>query len=182
MPEVKLKQFIRKNLDVLFVGLNPPYQSNKNEHYFSGKQSRFFQLLFLSGLISTNIDKSQADEKVFGDNLYNYKKSNFGVTDLIQHIVETNSSKVKPTGEDVLSLCKMIIEYSPKYVCIIHSKVKDAFEKFHNEYIIGNLYYGKCGKILKDCSSVFFFNYFPNGNNIPDEPKLKIFNELKSLL
>ncbi len=73
MIDVKLKPFIRKDLDILFVALNPPYQSNRNEHYFSGSQSRFFQLLFLSGLITTNIDKSQADEKVFGDSLYNYK-------------------------------------------------------------------------------------------------------------
>lgn len=182
MQEVKLKPFIRKNLDVLFVALNPPYQSNKNEHYFSGKQSRFFKLLFLSGLITTNIDKAQADEKIFGDNLYNYNKSNFGVTDLIQHIVETNSSKVKATRADVFLLCKTIIEYSPKYVCIIHSKVKEAFERFHNEHIIGNLSYGNCGNILKNCSSIFFYNYFPNGNNIPDGPKLKIYDELKSLL
>lgn len=182
MQDVKLKPFIRKNLDVLFVALNPPFQSNKNEHYFSGKQSRFFKLLFLSGLITTNIDKSQVDEKIFGDNLYNYNKSNFGVTDLVQHLVETNSSKVKATREDVFLLCKTIIDYSPKYVCIIHSKVKDAFERYNNEHIIGNLSYGNCGKILKNCKSIFFYNYFPNGNNIPDGPKLKIYDELKSLL
>ena len=182
MTEAKLNPFIRKNLDVLFVALNPPYQSNNNEHYFSGKQSRFFHLLFLSGLITTNIDKSQADEKVFGDNFYNYKKSNFGVTDLIQHIVETNSSKVKAKREDVFSLCESIIENSPRFVCIIHSGVKKAFEKFPNELILGKLFYGNCEKILKNCPSIFFYNYFPNGNNIPDEPKLKIFDELKCLL
>jgi G:T/U-mismatch repair DNA glycosylase len=182
MQKAKLEPFIRENLDVLFVGLNPPSQSNNNGHYFSGKQSRFFQLLYLSGLISSNINKSEADLNVFGNNSYNYNKANFGVTDLIQHIVETNSGKVKPTREDVLSLCKSIIKYAPKNVCIIHSKVRDAFERFQNEYISGGLTYGNCGKILKDCPSVFFFNYFPNGNNIPDEPKLKIFNELKSLL
>jgi hypothetical protein len=60
--------------------------------------------------------------------------------------------------------------------------VKNAFDKYPNELIAGNLFYGNCGKILKDCPSVFFYNYFPNGNNIPDEPKLKIFDELKSLL
>ena len=182
MQEVKLKPYIRNNLDVLFVGLNPPYQSNFNAHYFSGKQSRFFYLLYLSGLTTVNVDKSYADEKVFGDNLYNYKKSNFGVTDLIQHKVETNSSKVKATSNDVLILCETIIKYSPKFVCIIHSKVKNAFDRFSNQHIIRNLSYGNSGNVLKNCSSTFFLNYFPNGNNIPDEPKLKIFGDIKSLL
>jgi G:T/U-mismatch repair DNA glycosylase len=182
MMEVNLKPFIRNNLDVLFVGLNPPYQSNFNAHYFSGKQSRFFYLLYLSGLTTVNVDKSYADEKVFGDTLYNYNKSNFGVTDLMQHKVETNSSKVKATSNDVLKLCETVIKHSPKFICIIHSKVKYAFDRFPNQHIIGSLSYGNCGNVLNNCSSTFFLNYFPNGNNIPDEPKLKIFGELKSLL
>lgn len=41
--------FLRDNLDILFIALNPPMQSNNNGHYFSGKQSSFFNQLYLSG-------------------------------------------------------------------------------------------------------------------------------------
>lgn len=58
--------FLRDNLDVLFIALNPPVQSNNNGHYFSGKQSSFFNQLYLSGLITEDLDKTIADDLVFG--------------------------------------------------------------------------------------------------------------------
>ena len=50
MTEINLRPFLRPQLDVLFVALNPPTQSNQRGHYFSGRGSRFFRLLCLSGL------------------------------------------------------------------------------------------------------------------------------------
>lgn len=57
-------KFLRDNLDVLFIALNPPLQSNNNGHYFSGRRSSFFKQLYLSGLIVENIDKSIADDLI----------------------------------------------------------------------------------------------------------------------
>ena len=37
--KAKLQPFVRLNLDVLFLALNPPQQSNDNGHYFSGSSS-----------------------------------------------------------------------------------------------------------------------------------------------
>lgn len=48
MNAVLLQPFLRPGLDVLFLALNPPVQSNTNGHYFSGDQSRFYDLLFKS--------------------------------------------------------------------------------------------------------------------------------------
>lgn len=69
----KADSYLKENLDILFVALNPPVQSNTNGHYFSGKQSIFFKQLYLSGLITKEIDKAIADELVFEGNKYNYK-------------------------------------------------------------------------------------------------------------
>lgn len=49
LAAVKLRPFLRSRLDVLFVALNPPEQSNANGHYFSGSSSRFFDLLTGAG-------------------------------------------------------------------------------------------------------------------------------------
>ena len=51
MTTVRLQPFVRPGLDVLFLALNPPVQWNTNGHYFSGDQSRSYDLLFKSGLI-----------------------------------------------------------------------------------------------------------------------------------
>jgi hypothetical protein len=118
-----------KVIDLLFIALNPPNQSNSNGHYFSSKQSLFYKQLYLSGLIRTEIDKMIADDLVFGSNKINYKGMHYSVVDLIPLLVETDSSKVKATKEDVKLLINRIKENKPRVVCIIHSKVKNEFEK-----------------------------------------------------
>ena len=170
--------FLRENLDVLFIALNPPTQSNNNCHYFSGKQSQFFNQLYLSGLITENLDKTIADDLVFGGTEYNYKNKQFGVLDLIPRLEETNSSKVKAKREDVELMIERIKKYKPKNVCIIHSVVMKQFNK-----VTGiELKYGYNGKVLKDSNTEFYCNYFPNGNPIPTESKIEIYKEIRDNL
>lgn len=173
-------KYLRYNLAILFVALNPPFQSNSNGHYFSGKQSTFFSLLYESGLITKNLDKTVADEKVFGGTDYNYRSCIYGVVDVVSEVVETNSGKVRVTDEHLKNLIGKIIEYRPRVVCIIHSKIKKGFNRTKDYRKVGNINaYGNCGKLLMDCNTGFFMQYFPNGNNIPKSEKIKIFEEMK---
>ena len=180
MTVINLHPFIRPNLDVLFVALNPPDQSNTNGHYFSGSGSRFFHLLCLSGLITKEVPKLTADEIVFGSTAVNFKGAEFGVIDLVDDLVETNSGRVRISLHHVNSLLNRIRNLKPRFVCIIHSKVRNALNK-HAQFT-GPLEYGICGRLLRDSSSSFILNYFPNGNSISDEPKLEIFRELLARL
>lgn len=175
-----LKPFLRPKLDILFVGLNPPEESNENGHYFSGSNSRFFQLLYLSGLITEPVRKATADEIVFSSTAINYRGNEYGVVDLVDHLVETNSGKVRTTRENVEHLIQRIRQLEPRFVCLIHSKVRDALNR-HPDFVC-RLKYGVCGSVLRNSNSVFVLNYFPNGNNIPDEPKLEIFRALRDAL
>lgn len=170
--------YLREGLDVLFIAYNPPVQSNNNGHYFSGKQSLFFNQLYLSGLIKENLDKKIADELVFGDNKYNYKNKKFGVIDLIPKIVETNSSKLKATKQDAELMIMRIKTYRPKNVCIIHG---EAMKHFKKETGIG-LKIGYNGKVMKDLDTEFYCNYFPNGNNKTKSEKVKIYEILRDNL
>ena len=181
MP-ANLVPFLRPNLDVLFVGLNPPAQSNEHKHYFSGKQSRFFDLLIKSGLIISPVDKGIADTLVFGGIDLNYHLANFGVVDLNTDFVETRGAKVPVKKAHLDQLIEHIRTYQPRIVCVIHSKVRDAFNQSSRSDLIGHLEYGACGAIIRDCPSIFFLNYFPNGNAIPDKEKIRIFQEIKDLL
>lgn len=170
-------KYLKPNLDLLFVALNPPFQSNNNGHYFSGKQSLFYNQLYQSGLITTEVDKTIADDLVFGSNKVNYKRLRFGIVDLKPHIVETDSNKIKVTKEDIEILIKKINENNPRVVCIIHSKVKKEIERILSE----KFDYGYWGKVL-DNDIDFYCNYFPNGNNISSKQKISIYEQIRKVL
>ena len=182
MNSVRLAPYLRPGLDVLFVALNPSAQSNGNGHYFSGRQSRFFRLLALSGLTTRELDRSRADEQAFGGNEYNYNEAQFGVCDLVEEIVETDSSRIRPAAAHVERLIERIRRHEPRMVCAIHGKIRDTLNGSRHPELTGRLDYGRCGRLLRGSRTEFFLNYFPNGNAIPDAGKLAIFAELKSLL
>lgn len=175
-----LKPFLRPGLDVLFIALNPPQQSNANGHYFSGRSSRFFKLLYLSGLITIAIPQSEADVIVFGTNQMNYHGCAFGVVDLVDDHVETNSTLVRHTQTHADVLLDRIVALKPRSACVIHSGVRASLNE--SGKLIRPLDYGWCGPILAASETQFILNYFPNGNSIPDEPKLRIFADLRNRL
>ena len=130
MNTLRLQPFVRPGLDVLFLALNPPVQSNTNGHYFSGDQSRFYDLLFRSGLIVQAVPKARADEIVFGGTSINHNRSTFGVIDLIGDLVQTQSGKVRVSREHVQKAVANIQRVGPRFVCVIHSKVRDALNRY----------------------------------------------------
>jgi G:T/U-mismatch repair DNA glycosylase len=89
-----LVPFARENLDILLVGLNPAKGSSRNRHYFSVNQA-FWNQLYDAGLITTHIDKSRADEIVFGSTHINFQGWWYGITDLITDMTESDSKKNK---------------------------------------------------------------------------------------
>ena len=180
MTTPTLRPYLRRGLDVLFVALNPPSASNARGHYFSGPASRFFKLLHCSGLLVERVSKSVADDIVFGSTDKNYKQAQFGVVDLVEEIVETNSGKVSMKREHVDRLISKIRKYEPRFACVIHFRVRDALNRYGD--LVGPLEYGNCGPLLRECPTDFVLNYFPNGNSIPDGPKLEIFGVLRDRL
>lgn len=177
---VHLRPFLRHDLDLLFVGLNPPKQSNTNGHYFSGKQSRFFDLIYRSGLIIAPVSKNNADEIVFGGTTVNYQNKRYGVVDLIPEVVMTHSANVTPQRKHVDALLETIRNTQPRVVCIIHGTVAKAVVRYGA--LSGPLDYGLCGKIIGGSDALVALNYFPNGNSIPDAKKLAIFGSVRDLL
>ena len=173
---VNLKPFIKYNLKILFIALNPPQKSNEIGHYFS-RVPNFWNQLFLSGLITRKVNKETADEIIFGSNNYNYKNWNYGITDLVPNIIETSSSKVNPTKIHVNDLKNKIIEYKPKNAIILHSKVRNKLYNKDTSMKKGNI-----GKILIDegCHTNFFLVPFPHGDSTPQEVKINLYKEIKS--
>ena len=179
MEKVTLRPFLREDLDILFVGLNPARISNMKGHYFSVKQS-FWKQLYQGGLISEDVNKDYADDLIFGSNQFNFNQWNYGITDLVTHIAESNSTKVEPTIADCKALQDVILQYKPLTVVILHSKV---LKEFVSSFIGARRYpsnSGKMGRLLKGCNSVFYNIAFPHGNGISDVDKIKRYQELKN--
>jgi len=127
---MNLKSFVRPNLDVLFVALNPAGQSHENGHYLSGSHSRFYKLLTQSGLLTEPVDRLVADEIVFGGTALNYQNRSSGVIDLVPDLVETNSRFVRTNREHASALLRQVRTCSPRFLCVIHRKVMRTLDRY----------------------------------------------------
>lgn len=66
---LRLKDRIRPNARVLFVGINPGVQSALSGHHFAGPSNRFWKILFDSGLVPeavTHVDDDRLPEWGYG--------------------------------------------------------------------------------------------------------------------
>ena len=180
MKKSTLTPFIRKDLDILFVGLNPADGSSDKGHYFSVNQA-FWNQLYDSGLITQQINKSIADDIVFGSTRINNKGWNYGITDLVTEIADSNSGNINPTVAQNERLKKLIIEIKPKVVVLMHSKVLKRFVK-HLGYIPPESNSGNMGTLIDNCSTVFYNIAFPHGNAIKSEDKVRMYDKIKEFL
>ena len=180
MKQSRLVPFVRENIDILFVGLNPATISSEKGHYFSVKQS-FWKQLYISGLITENIDKDCADMMVFGTNQINYRNWNYGITDLVTEIAESQSQKIKPTHEHCINLYKLIKKTKPRAVVLLHGKVQKKFLGFlKQEPAEAN--FGLLGHLIPEEKILFCNIAFPHGNAITDSEKVEKYKELKEYL
>lgn len=180
MEKSKLVPFVRENLDILFVGLNPAKGSSYNCHYFSVNQA-FWNQLYDAGLITARIDKASADGEIFGDTSRNFQNWSYGITDLVTNIAESNSSKIKPTHQDCEKLRDTICKFAPKSVILLHGKVLEKFLPFlHHRVPSSNS--GQLGKLIPECPSMFFNIAFPHGNSIASKEKVVQYRAVKNYL
>lgn len=180
MQQSSLKPFLRNNLDILFVGLNPAKGSSDNGHYFSVNQA-FWNQLYDSGLIIKRVDKMIADELIFSNNEYNFKNLNYGITDLVTEFAESDSTKIKPTLNDVKKIIEVIIRYQPKTVVILHGKVLSFLFKYLRKHK-PSFNQGYLGKLIDNSDTLFYAIAFPHGNNISSNEKILNYEKLKEKL
>lgn len=124
---VNLKEYIHPEMDILFLALNAPEVSNANAHWFSRNLS-FWNVLYNSGLITQSISNPiEGDIKVFGSNKINFQNHTYGVTDLNNEVVETNSNKVNIEKRHVNRIINILETKKVAKLCLMHSAVGEAF-------------------------------------------------------
>jgi G:T/U-mismatch repair DNA glycosylase len=177
---IKLRPIIRTELDILFIGLNPGKISNNNGHYFSSNRA-FWDQLYNSGLIIQHVDKSDADDRIFKSTAYNFMKWDYGITDLVPNVANSNSREVRPEKEHYNKLASMIVDNEPRAAVFLHNKVFKCFQR-QLGYNACKANYGKLGNLISDCQTIFFNVPFPSGNNIPTKTKIELYNQIKAHL
>jgi len=180
MNKSTLIPFLRENLEILFVGLNPATGSSSKGHYFSVNQALWNQL-YDSGLITQRIDKSEADLTVFGSTSINRSNWSYGITDLLPEIAESDSRIIKPSDADCERLKNDIVKYEPEAVILLHGKVLCSFLGYL-DVDIPESNSGKMGKLIKGCDSMFFNIAFPHGNAISSDLKIARYREVVDYL
>lgn len=144
---VNLKEYIYKEMDILFLALNAPETSNANAHWFSRNLS-FWNVLLKSGLITQPINDSlNGDENVFGSSKINYNQWIYGVTDLNNELVETNSQNVSIETKHLDRILKILESNHVKKLCLMHSKVGKCIRNSDKLKEVQNNRYGYIGKI-----------------------------------
>lgn len=138
---VNLKEYIHPKMDILFLALNAPEVSNANAHWFSRNLS-FWNLLYQSGLINQPIsDPKEGDETVFGSNEMNLEGKVFGVTDLNNEIVQTDSRGVNVEERHLKRILDILRHNKVEKLCLMHSTVGSVFRTSgHLEKTTGNRY------------------------------------------
>jgi len=180
MEKSSLIPFIRHDLQILFVGLNPAKGSNDNRHYFSVNQA-FWNQLYDAGLIIEKVDKFVADNIVFGSNDVNFRGWSYGITDLITDIAESDSGKVKSTEAHCKKLKDQILKYKPKVVILLLKKVSKNFLRYLEKPSV-KANHGKIGQVLENCPIMFYAIAFPHSNNIPSKEKVEKYKDVKNYL
>ena len=179
MEASTLKPFVRKGLDILFVGLNPARGSSRNGHYLS-VNAAFWNQFHQACLITQRVNKEAADKIVFGTTEINRNGWNYGITDLVTAWAESDSTKVEPTDEDCSRLADDIRNYRPRLVVLLHSKVRNKLAAFLGVSI--RRPYGALGRWLEGVRSGFCSVPFPHGNAIPSTRKVALYREVVRLL
>src|SRR5918994_439602 len=106
-----LKDRIRSDVRVLFVGINPGLRSAATGHHFAGYSNRFWKLLYESGLVPEPITYEDDDR---------LPQWGFGITNIVPRAT-AGIDELKPEDyrAGALLLLKKIRRYKPKVVALV---------------------------------------------------------------
>ncbi|MEO8532423.1 MAG: G/U mismatch-specific DNA glycosylase [Flavobacterium sp.] len=120
-----LTDIISKNLDVIFVGINPGLKSAEDGHHFSGKSNRFWKALHLSGFTDYQIEAENDTEILnFG----------CGLTTAVARATSRADELSKEDFDESLEFFKTKMKkFQPKYIAFLG---KVAYKTFSGKKLI----------------------------------------------
>ena len=114
-----LPDYIRNDLDILFIGINPGLVSAYKGHYYSSPGNHFWKSLYLSGLVSTPVNPTD-DHRLLDSGL--------GFTDVVKRA--TRGSADLPKSELIegsILLREKLVKYQPKIAVFNGKYIYEVF-------------------------------------------------------
>lgn len=116
-----LTDIIRKDLTVIFCGINPGLKSSDDGHHFSGRSNRFWKVLHQSGFTPYQIE-AENDTSIldFG----------YGLTTAVERATSRADELLKEEFDSSLEVFKAKMNrFQPKYIAFLGKAAYKAFSK-----------------------------------------------------
>ncbi|WP_282171359.1 mismatch-specific DNA-glycosylase [Cytobacillus firmus] len=116
-----IKDHLKKNLDLLFVGFNPSIRSGETGHHFANPNNRFWKILHESGLTPR---KYAAAED------YKLLELGYGMTNIVARPTKAADEITKEEyNEGRAELMKKIADLKPKVICFVGKGVYQEYSR-----------------------------------------------------
>lgn len=116
-----IKDYLKENLDLLFVGFNPSIRSAETGHHFANPNNRFWKILHESGLTPRKFDASED---------YKLLDLSFGLTNIVSRPTKAADEITKEEYQEGREeLKKKISLFKPKIVCYVGKGVYQEFSQ-----------------------------------------------------
>ncbi|WP_026563656.1 mismatch-specific DNA-glycosylase [Bacillus sp. UNC41MFS5] len=114
-----LRDLLKENLKVLFVGFNPSIRSSELGHHYASPNNRFWKILYESGLTPRKYEAME-DAKLLD--------LGFGSTNIVERPTKAADEITKGEYTKGSEILKMKIEqFKPKVVCFVGKGVYQQY-------------------------------------------------------
>ncbi|RBP96338.1 G/U mismatch-specific uracil-DNA glycosylase [Cytobacillus firmus] len=114
-----IRDHLKQNLDLLFVGFNPSIRSGETGHHFANPNNRFWKILYESGLTPRKFD-------AFED--YKLLELGYGMTNIVPRPTKAADEITKEEyKEGREELIKKISDLKPKIICFVGKGVYQEY-------------------------------------------------------
>ncbi|MBP2239795.1 TDG/mug DNA glycosylase family protein [Cytobacillus eiseniae] len=116
-----LQDYLKENLDLLFVGFNPSIRSAETGHHFANPNNRFWKILYKSGLTPRMYNATED---------YMLPNIGFGLTNIVSRPTKAADEITKEEYQIGREELKRKLEfYKPKIICYVGKGVYQEFSR-----------------------------------------------------
>ena len=116
---MRLPDYLRDGLDLVFVGINPGTKSAATGHHYAGPGNHFWPLLYESGLVPEPLTYEQ-DARVL--------ESGIGLTNMVARSSPSISDlSLEELRAGARTLRAKLLRYRPKIVCFNGKRIYEVF-------------------------------------------------------
>ncbi|HZG74181.1 MAG TPA: G/U mismatch-specific DNA glycosylase [Chondromyces sp.] len=114
-----IRDHLKQNLDILFVGFNPSIRSGETGHHFANPNNRFWKILFEAGLTPRKYAPTEDNQLL---------ELGYGLTNIVARPTKTAEEITKEEYREGRQLLREKIErYQPKVVCFVGKGVYQEY-------------------------------------------------------